>query len=58
VRWEETVRRLAGLGATVAIETGPGRVLSGLARRIAPSLVTVPAGDVPGIERAREVLAS
>jgi len=58
VRWEETVRRLAGLGATVAIETGPGRVLSGLARRIAPSLVTVPAGDVPGIERAREALAS
>jgi [acyl-carrier-protein] S-malonyltransferase len=58
VRWEEAVRRLATLGATVALETGPGRVLSGLARRIVPSLVAIPAGDVPGIERAREALAA
>jgi [acyl-carrier-protein] S-malonyltransferase len=58
VRWEETVRRLAALGATLALETGPGRVLSGLARRIAPSLVAIPAGDVQGIERAREALAA
>jgi len=56
VRWEETVRRLAALGATVALETGPGRVLSGLAKRIVPSLVAIPAGDVDGIERAREAL--
>jgi [acyl-carrier-protein] S-malonyltransferase len=58
VRWEETVRCLAGLGATLALETGPGRVLSGLARRIAPSLTAVPAGDVAGIARAREALAA
>jgi len=57
VRWEETVLALAGLGATLALETGPGRVLSGLARRIAPSLVSVPAGDAEGIARAREILA-
>jgi [acyl-carrier-protein] S-malonyltransferase len=58
VRWEETVRVLAGLGATVALESGPGRVLSGLVRRIAPSLAGVPAGDVEGIVRAREALAA
>ena len=58
VRWEETVRALAALGATLALETGPGRVLSGLSRRIAPALVSVPAGDVDGIARAREVLAA
>lgn len=58
VRWEETVGLLAGLGATVAIETGPGRVLSGLVRRIAPALATIPAGDVEGIARAREALAA
>jgi [acyl-carrier-protein] S-malonyltransferase len=58
VRWEATVRRLAALGATLALETGPGRALTGLARRIAPSLVAIPAGDVPGIERAREALAA
>jgi [acyl-carrier-protein] S-malonyltransferase len=58
VRWEETVRALAALGATLALETGPGRVLSGLSRRIAPALVSVPAGDVDGIARAREALAA
>ena len=58
VRWEEAVRRLAALDATVALETGPGRVLCGLARRIAPSLAAIPAGDVEGIERAREALAA
>lgn len=58
VRWEETVRALAGTGATVALEVGPGRVLSGLVKRIAPALATVPAGDVAGIESARGALAA
>ena len=56
VRWEETVRALARVGATVALETGPGRVLSGLLRRIVPSLTAIPAGDLAGVARAREVL--
>ncbi len=34
VRWEETVTALAGLGCERVIELGPGRVLSGLVRRI------------------------
>lgn len=38
VRWEESVRKLVELGATRAVELGPGRVLSGLIKRIAPSL--------------------
>jgi len=57
VRWEETVRAVAGLGATLALETGPGRALSGLVRRIEPALAVVPAGDLEGIARAREALA-
>ena len=52
------MRALAALGATLALETGPGRVLSGLNKRIAPSLVSVPAGDLDGIARAREALAA
>jgi len=56
VRWEETARTLA-TGATLALEVGPGRVLSGLFRRIVPALATVPAGDVAGIAKAREALA-
>jgi len=57
VRWEETVRGMAGLGATVALETGPGRVLTGLLKRTIATLPGVPAGDLEGIERAREMLA-
>jgi [acyl-carrier-protein] S-malonyltransferase len=38
VRWEESVRALEGGGAAFAVEIGPGRVLTGLAKRIAPSL--------------------
>jgi len=57
VRWEETVRGMAALGATVALETGPGRVLTGLLRRTVETLAGIPAGDVAGIERAREMLS-
>ena len=57
VRWEETVRGMAGLGATVALETGPGRVLTGLLKRTVATLPGVPAGDLAGIEKAREMLA-
>ena len=40
VRWEESVRALAGLGCERVIELGPGRVLSGLVRRIDRSMST------------------
>jgi len=38
VRFEECVRQLVALGARRIVEVGPGRVLSGLVRRIAPEL--------------------
>ncbi|NJD62046.1 MAG: ACP S-malonyltransferase [Deltaproteobacteria bacterium] len=34
VRWEACVRRMRGMGASSFIEVGPGKVLSGLLRRI------------------------
>jgi [acyl-carrier-protein] S-malonyltransferase len=34
VRWEESVREMIGLGVSLFIEVGPGRVLSGLLRQI------------------------
>jgi len=38
VRWEETVRKLEQLGCERIYEVGPGKVLRGLIKRIAPSL--------------------
>jgi [acyl-carrier-protein] S-malonyltransferase len=57
VRWADTLEAVAALGVTLALEVGPGRVLSGLVRRVVPALTAIPAGDVDGIGRAREALA-
>ena len=45
VRWEESVRHLAAQGVTRAMEVGPGAVLMGLVRNIAPAIATVRAGE-------------
>ena len=41
VLWIDCVHRLVDLGAETLVEVGPGTVLSGLARRIAPDVRTV-----------------
>ena len=38
VRWEESVKKLAALGCRRAVEVGPGKVLKGLMKRIAPAM--------------------
>jgi len=38
VRWEESVERLEEMGCQRVLEIGPGRVLSGLVKRISPKL--------------------
>jgi [acyl-carrier-protein] S-malonyltransferase len=38
VRWVETVQKMAGSGVTRVIECGPGKVLSGLVKRISGDL--------------------
>lgn len=45
VRWEESIETLAALGCTAAIEVGPGRVLTGLVKRIAPGIRCTPGED-------------
>jgi [acyl-carrier-protein] S-malonyltransferase len=47
VQWTETIRRMAASGVTDFVEIGPGRVLSGLIKRITPTARTHPV-DSPG----------
>lgn len=51
VLWEQSVRRLVDMGATLAVEVGEGRVLCGLVKRIAPELECLPCGDRAGLEK-------
>jgi [acyl-carrier-protein] S-malonyltransferase len=56
VRWVETVRRIAALGVTTLVEIGPGKVLTGLAKRIAPGLQLLNVEDPASIEAAAAAL--
>jgi len=49
VRWDACVATLARLGCTAAVEVGPGRVLSGLVKRIAPSITCCAADDLDAV---------
>lgn len=57
VRWEETARAVVAAGPAVTLEVGPGNVLAGLYKRIAPAQVVVGVADAAGVERAAEALA-
>lgn len=56
VRWTESILRLAADGITHAVEAGPGRVLTGLLRRIAPEVTGLSAEDSKGVAAVREML--
>ncbi|ABZ84720.1 malonyl CoA-acyl carrier protein transacylase [Heliomicrobium modesticaldum Ice1] len=46
VRWEQSIRFLADQGVTRFVEVGPGKVLSGLVRKIAKGAEVLAAGDI------------
>ncbi|MDO4262730.1 MAG: ACP S-malonyltransferase [Deinococcus sp.] len=50
VRWVETVQALADAGAEVFIEFGPGRVLTGLVRKIVPGAQVLNVGTAADVE--------
>jgi [acyl-carrier-protein] S-malonyltransferase len=58
VRWVETVQRVAAEGLTRAIECGPGKVLTGLNKRITKDLTTLPVYDPQTLESALEATAN
>ncbi len=58
VRWRECIAHMADAGVTEVCEIGAGKVLSGLARRIVPSLVARPVGTPEEIEALADGLRS
>ena len=58
VRWTETIRMLVANGVTHVVECGPGKVLTGLARRIDESLTAVALSDVAALGDVKQSLPS
>lgn len=56
VRWVDTVRAIVLAGATHIVECGPGKVLAGLNKRIAPETQTFTFGDEPAFREALTAL--
>lgn len=54
VRWVETVRDMAEQGIENVLELGPGRVLTGLVKRIDRNLRALAVADPAGVEKALE----
>jgi [acyl-carrier-protein] S-malonyltransferase len=57
VQWTACVERLAAEGADTFVEVGPGRVLTGLVKRIVTDARAVSVEDPDGLDRALEALA-
>jgi [acyl-carrier-protein] S-malonyltransferase len=51
VRWVESVQKMVSMGVRKFVEVGPGNVLTGLIKRIDPSVELVNVSDVESIER-------
>jgi [acyl-carrier-protein] S-malonyltransferase len=58
VHWTATVRAMAERGVTHIVECGPGKVLTGLTRRIADGMHTYALSDSDAIAAARAELSS
>jgi [acyl-carrier-protein] S-malonyltransferase len=56
VRWTQTVRAMSERGITHVIECGPGKVLSGLTRRIVPALSSLSVSDPASLSQALSAL--
>ncbi|RYF81164.1 MAG: [acyl-carrier-protein] S-malonyltransferase [Comamonadaceae bacterium] len=58
VRWVESVQALQQRGVSAIVECGPGKVLAGMAKRIAPELGNGAIYDPASLEQTRQLLAA
>jgi [acyl-carrier-protein] S-malonyltransferase len=58
VRWRQSIETLSGLGATTIVELGPGGVLTGLAKRVAPDLVALSVAVPDDLDKLMDSLAA
>jgi [acyl-carrier-protein] S-malonyltransferase len=56
VRWVETIRAIQSSGASHIVECGPGKVLAGLNKRIAPDVPAFSFADEPAFQQALAAL--
>ncbi len=54
VRWVETIQAMKAKGMELLIEPGPGKVLTGLGKRIDKTLTTLPVLDPASLDKALE----
>lgn len=58
VRWQETVEKMISLGVETLIEVGPGRILSGLSKRIHRGLRLLNVEDTASLKKTADFLNS
>ena len=56
VRWVQTIEAMAAQGVTHVVECGPGKVLSGLVKRISPTMTGLSINDPASMQVALETL--
>jgi [acyl-carrier-protein] S-malonyltransferase len=52
VRWVETIQLMKKNGIDYVVECGPGKILSGLIKRIERELTAISVNDIPSLEQA------
>ena len=56
VLWEQSIQKMAEMGISTFIEVGPGKVLTGLVKRIVPGALTYNVSDHESFETTRVAL--
>ena len=51
VLWEDCVATVAKFGASVSVEVGPGKVLTGFTKKIAPEIATLNVEDLESLQK-------